>query len=82
VKFKKAIFFNAFSLYKCRGYRKEREDIMKKFIFSQAVADRYKQMSESINADNKRVKKTMTMKSIITESFFHGASWMGQNFIA
>ena len=55
---------------------------MKQFVFSQTVADRYKQMSQAINADDKRVKKTMTMKSIITESFFHGASWMGQNFIA
>ena len=55
---------------------------MRQFVFSQAVADRYRQMSESINADDKRAKKTMTMKSIITESFFHGASWMGQNFIA
>ena len=55
---------------------------MTQFIFSQAVADKYRKMAESINAEEKRVRKTMTMKSIITESFFHGASWMGQNFIA
>ena len=55
---------------------------MAQFVFSNSVAERYKKMSESINADARRVKKTMTMKSIITESFFHGASWMGQNFIA
>lgn len=55
---------------------------MAQFVFSQAVADRYKKMAESMNADDTKVKKTMTMKSIITESFFHGASWMGQNFIA
>ena len=55
---------------------------MTQFVFSQAVADRYKKMAESINAEDKMVKKTMTMKTIITESFFHGASWMGQNFIA
>lgn len=55
---------------------------MKKFIFSQTVADRYKKMAETINAQQTTDVKTMTMKSIITESFFHGASWMGQNFIA
>lgn len=55
---------------------------MAQFVFSQSVAERYKKMAESMNADDRRVKKTMTMKSIITESFFHGASWMGQNFIA
>lgn len=55
---------------------------MAQFVFSQSVAERYKKMAETMNADDRRVKKTMTMKSIITESFFHGASWMGQNFIA
>lgn len=55
---------------------------MAKFVFSQTVADRYRKMAESMNDANKRIKKTMTMKTIITESFFHGASWMGQNFIA
>jgi len=55
---------------------------MKRFIFSQAVAEKYKKAVESINAEERVDKKTVTMRTIITESFFHGASWMGQNFIA
>ncbi|MBQ9688342.1 hypothetical protein IJV79_01755 [bacterium] len=55
---------------------------MRQFVFSQTVADKYRKMAETINAEEKKNVKTMTMKSIITESFFHGASWMGQNFIA
>ncbi len=51
---------------------------------SQSIANRYKVVSEvinSVNTEKKDVRKK-SMKSIMRESFFHGASWLGQNFIA
>lgn len=36
----------------------------------------------NFETENKKDVRVKSMKSIIQESFFHGASWMGQNFIA
>ena len=47
-------------------------------LFSQVVADYYKASSESINT----VAKRKSLKGIMQESFFHGASYLGANFIA
>ena len=49
-----------------------------------AVSDKYKEVSEvisSVNLGNNDVRKK-TVKQMMQESFFHGASWLGQNFIA
>ena len=42
--------------------------------------DRYK--DTQTDEDDKKDVRVKSMKAIIQESFFHGASWMGQNFIA
>lgn len=49
-----------------------------------AVADRYKEVSETINnvEINKQDVRVKSMKAILTESFFHGATRFGDNFIA
>jgi hypothetical protein len=53
-------------------------------MYSQAVFEKYKEVSEvinSVNLGNKDIRKK-SIKEIMQESFFHGASWLGQNFIA
>ena len=51
-------------------------------LFSQVVADYYKASTESINTVAKRDITRKSLKGIMQESFFHGASYLGSNFIA
>ena len=57
---------------------------MATLLFSQTVADKYKEISEVLDSVEpvKKDVREKSMKAIMQESFFHGASWMGQNFIA
>ena len=53
-------------------------------LFSNTVTDTYKDTSEAlngINLNNKHVIKK-TLVDIMKQSFFHGASRFGTNFIA
>ena len=57
---------------------------MATLLFSQAVADKYKEISEvldSVELGKKDIREK-SMKALMQESFFHGASWIGQNFVA
>lgn len=56
----------------------------KQLFSSQSVLDKYKEVSEVISSVeiNKQDIRRKNMKAIMQESFFRGASWMGQNFIA
>lgn len=56
----------------------------KKLFSTLSVLEAYKEVSEVIASVevNKTEIRRKNMKSIMQESFFHGASWMGQNFIA
>ncbi len=51
-------------------------------LFTQAVADKYKTVSDSINSVSKKDVRAKSIKGIMQESFFHGASIHGANFIA
>lgn len=57
---------------------------MATLLFSTAVATKYKEVSEVINSVdvNKKDVRRKSMKEIMTESFFHGSSSFGDNFIA
>lgn len=46
------------------------------------VADTYKIASEKINMAERKDKRANSLKGIMKESFFHGASYMGSNFIS
>lgn len=53
-------------------------------LFSNTVTDTYKQTSDAINGvdlNNKHVIKK-SLAEIMRQSFFHGASRFGTNFIA
>lgn len=53
-------------------------------LFSTTVTDTYKETSEAINGvdlNNKHIIKK-TLVDIMKQSFFHGASRFGTNFIA
>lgn len=52
-------------------------------LYSQAVSDRYKTVSEDLikGSVKKKIKKK-SMKQLMQQSVFHGRSWMGENFIA
>ena len=54
------------------------------FLNSQSISDRYKEVSEVLNTVelNKKDVRKKTMQEMMQESFFHGASWLGSNFIA
>ena len=57
---------------------------MSTLLFSHIVADKYKEVSEvldTVDSERKEIR-AKSLKSMMQESFFHGASWMGQNFIA
>lgn len=57
---------------------------MTTLLFSTKVSDTYKEVSEvikSVDTTNKDVR-IKSMKEIMKESFFHGASNFGDNFIA
>ena len=57
---------------------------MATLLLSQTVSDKYKEVSELINnvETNTHNFKKRSMKELMQESFFHGASWIGYNFIA
>ena len=57
---------------------------MATLLFNTKIADTYKEVSEVINSvdiTNKDVR-SKTLKQLMNESFFHGASRFGDNFIA
>lgn len=53
-------------------------------LYSRAVEEQYKEVSEVINSTeiNKKDIRKKSMKALMQESFFHGAGWIGYNFIA
>lgn len=51
-------------------------------LFSQVAADAYKTSTQAINSEARKDKRANSLKGIMKESFFHGASFMGSNFIA
>lgn len=57
---------------------------MATLLLSQTVSDKYKEVSEVINSIevNKKELRKKTMRELMQESFFHGAGWIGYNFIA
>lgn len=57
---------------------------MATLLYSEIIAEQYKEVSDIIGAVevNKKDVRKKNMKDIMQESFFHGASWLGKNFIA
>ena len=57
---------------------------MANLLYSQAVTDQYKEVSEVINSVETKSQRRQirSMKDLMQESFFHGSSWLGNNFIA
>lgn len=57
---------------------------MNTVLKSHIVEEEYKKVSEIINSVdvNKKDVRRKTLREIMQESFFHGASWIGNNFIA
>ena len=57
---------------------------MATLLFSQAIADKYKEITEALDSVEleKKDVRAKSLKAIMQESFFHGAGWIGQNFIA
>lgn len=56
-----------------------------KLFLSQNISNTYKEVSElvaTVHSDKKHPRKKKNMKELMEESFFHGASWIGYNFIA
>ncbi len=52
-------------------------------LFSDAITNNYKETSEAISAIGyKKVPPKKTLRNIMQQSFFHGASRFGTNFIA
>ncbi len=53
-------------------------------LFSNTVTDTYKQTSEAVNSIdlNKKYVIKKTLVEMMRQSFFHGASRFGTNFIA
>ena len=53
-------------------------------LFPNTVCDTYKQTSDAVNSIdlNKRLVIKKTLVDIMRQSFFHGASRFGTNFIA
>lgn len=53
-------------------------------LHAQAVLDQYKQVSEVINSTKNEKKdiRKKSLKEMMQESVYHGAGWMGRNFIA
>lgn len=49
----------------------------------QTISEKYKEVSQRVNpATLKPVRKKKTMKELMQQSVFHGANWLGSNFIA
>jgi len=58
---------------------------MATLLFSRKVSDIYKEVSEVIKAVDTTTNKDVrvkTMREMMNESFFHGATKFGDNFIA
>ena len=59
---------------------------MATLLLSQTISKKYKEVSENINevaSPSKKDVRKKSMKAIMQESFFHGASWIGaSNFVA
>ena len=53
-------------------------------LFSNTVTDTYKETSEAVNSVdlNKKYVVSKTLVDMMKQSFFHGASRFGTNFIA
>lgn len=51
-------------------------------FLSQTVSQQYKKVSQDLDPENKRKIRKKTLKELMQQSFFHGANWMGSNFIA
>lgn len=52
-------------------------------ILKQAVSDNYKAVSKLASPEGlKPAKRKKSMKALMQQSFFHGANWIGYNFIA
>lgn len=60
------------------------EHKMQSLLSSRAVLDQYKVVSELINSVETKPKRRpkKSMKELMQQSFFHGSSWLGTNFIA
>lgn len=56
---------------------------MSKFLFSNTISDIYKNTSEFTNSFEVKKKdvRKKTLQGLLQESFFHGASRFGGNFI-
>lgn len=54
------------------------------FLFTNTVSDTYKETSEAVNSIdlNKKYIVKKTLVEMMRQSFFHGASRFGTNFIA
>lgn len=57
---------------------------MATLLFTTEVSDLYKEVSEVINSIdvNKKIVRKKSLKGMMQESFFHGASIYGYNFVA
>lgn len=57
---------------------------MTTLLNSESISDKYKEVSELVDLSKslKPERKKKTMKELMQQSFFHGASWIGYNFIA
>ncbi len=57
---------------------------MATLLFTNTVSDAYKQTSEALNSVNLNQKHVIkkTLVDMMRQSFFHGASRFGTNFIA
>ena len=52
-------------------------------LIRQTASAQYKRVSEDLDpAVNKRKVRKKSLKDLMQQSFFHGAYWMGSNFIA
>ena len=54
---------------------------MAHMLFSQVAADAYKASTLAINAEPKKDRRAKSLRGVMKESFFHGASFHGSNFI-
>lgn len=57
---------------------------MTTLLYGQVIQDEYKKVSDVISSVelNKKDVRKKSMKQIMQQGFFHGASWIGNNFIA
>ena len=59
---------------------------MATLLFSGIISDKYKEVSETLSSvdvsPKTSVVRNLTLKQMMQESFFHGATRFGDNFIA